>query len=115
MAEHNLTPEQERHVESHAPYMKVFWTLLVFTILEYGYASFLDLGFAPLVIGLLLMALVKAALVGWYFMHLKFEGRWVYLLLIPAMFLAVVLVVALIPDMAFPATSIDEPSVGMGL
>src|SRR5690349_658502 len=37
----------------------------------------------PMLLGLLIMAVTKAALVGIYFMHLKFEGRWVYYMLIP--------------------------------
>lgn len=40
----------------------------------------------------------KAALVALFFMHLKYEGRWKYVLLIPVAFLAVVLVIALYPD-----------------
>ncbi|MEQ8763140.1 MAG: cytochrome C oxidase subunit IV family protein [Planctomycetota bacterium] len=40
----------------------------------------------------------KAALVVLFFMHLKYEGRWKYTLLIPVAFLAVVLVMALYPD-----------------
>jgi cytochrome c oxidase subunit IV len=103
MTEHNLTPEQERHIESHAPYMKVFWSLLVLTVLEYAYARFLEsrLPFAYLVAGLMVLAIIKAFLVGWFFMHLKFEGRWVYLMLVPVCFLAVALVTGLAPDMAF--------------
>jgi cytochrome c oxidase subunit IV len=103
MVERNLTPEQERHVESHTAYMKVFWALLVLTILEYAYARFLEgrISFAALVGGLMVLALTKAFLVGWYFMHLKFEGRWVYMMLIPAAFLATVVVTGLTPDMAF--------------
>lgn len=101
MADHNLTADKERHVESHAPYMKVFWALLVFTILEYLYARFLPLGFAPLVAGLMVMAITKAFLVGWYFMHLKFEGRWIYLMLVPVGLLAVIVVLGLTPDIAF--------------
>ena len=101
MSGHNLTADQERHVESHAPYLKVFWALLVFTILEYLYARFLpDLGFAPLVAGLLAMAIVKAGLVGWYFMHLKFEGRWIYMMLVPVGLLALIVVTGLVPDIA---------------
>ena len=103
MAERNLTPEQERHVESHAPYLKVFWALLVLTVLEYAYARFLEgkITFASLVAGLMVLAVTKAFLVGWFFMHLKFEGRWVYMLLVPVCFLAVVVVTGLTPDMAF--------------
>ena len=103
MAERNLTPEQERNVESHAPYMKVFWSLLVLTVLEYAYARFLEgrLSFASLVGGLMVLAITKAFLVGWFFMHLKFEGRWIYMMLVPVCLLAVIVVTGLAPDMAF--------------
>ncbi len=103
MSERNLTPDQERYVESHAPYMKVFWSLLVLTVLEYAYARFLEgkMPFASLVAGLMVLAVTKAFLVGWFFMHLKFEGRWVYMMLVPACFLAIVVVTGLAPDMAF--------------
>ena len=46
------------------------------------------------------MAFFKAALVGYYFMHVKFEGKWVFAMIIPACILAVLVVVALIPDVA---------------
>jgi cytochrome c oxidase subunit 4 len=99
----NLTDDQEKYVESHAPYMKVFWTLLVLTVLEYAYARFLEgrISFVSLVAGLMILAITKAFLVGWFFMHLKFEGRWVYLMLVPVCCLAVVVVTGLAPDMAF--------------
>ena len=38
-------------------------------------------------------------MVGWYFMHLKFEGNWVYIMIVPAVILAVMLTMALCPDM----------------
>jgi len=77
MAETNLTHEQEMEVESHTgQYMKVFFILLVFTIAEYCYASFLHLSFFTLVVGLMAMALFKASLVGLYFMHLKYDERY---------------------------------------
>ena len=108
MTDHNLTPEQERHVESHAPYFKVFGALLALTILEYVYASFVKPPFLTLIVGLMAMALIKAAMVAWYFMHLKFEGRWIYLMVIPVLILATILTVALIPDMSFPPRANDD-------
>jgi cytochrome c oxidase subunit 4 len=99
MSDHNLTPEQERHVESHAPYLKVFLSLLILTVLEYGYAK-LPLSFPALVAGLMVLAGTKAFLVGWFFMHLKFEGRWIYMMLVPVCLLAVAVVVGLAPDIA---------------
>jgi cytochrome c oxidase subunit 4 len=46
----------------------------------------------------LTIASMKAAFVALYFMHLKFEGKLIYLILIIPVFLCLVLVIALIPD-----------------
>ena len=100
MSETNLTHDQEMHVESHAPYMKVWAALAVLTVIEYFYARTLKDSFGPLVIGLMFWAVIKASLVGWFFMHLKFEGKWVYAMLIPAGLLAMVFIFALVPDVA---------------
>jgi cytochrome c oxidase subunit IV len=108
MAETNLTHDQEMHVESHAPYLKVFFALLIFTIMEYFYAM-LPISFPALVVGLLAMAITKATLVGWYFMHLKFEGRWVYFMIVPAGVLAMIFVLALYPDIGMQPVS-EQPA-----
>jgi cytochrome c oxidase subunit 4 len=105
MAEHAATThpleesaeEQESHIGT---YLRVFGALLVFTILEYFYAKIFADHFVLLVFGLMTLASVKAGLVGIFFMHLKFEGRWVYYMLVPAAFLATVLMCGLYPDMA---------------
>jgi cytochrome c oxidase subunit IV len=44
------------------------------------------------------IASIKAAFVALFFMHLKFEGKLIYLILLVPVFLSVVLVVSLIPD-----------------
>ena len=54
------------------------------------------------------MALVKAGLVGYYFMHVKFEGKWVYLTIIPAIFMAMVVVLGLVPDIALHQRSTHD-------
>lgn len=100
---HPITTEG---VELHEPevadrtYLKVFLALLIFTVLEYFYARFTQDHFLALLLGLTALAVTKAALVAIFFMHLKFEGGWVYLLLVPATLLAVALVLALYPDIA---------------
>ena len=53
--------------------------------------------------------MIKAGLVGWYFMHLKFEGNWVYILIVPAFVLATILVLALMPDMAMKPETEENP------
>ena len=99
---------EEHQMEAHAPYLKVWFWLAVLTGVEYFYAFFLKDYFLILVLGLLFLALIKAGMVGWYFMHLKFEGNWVYILIVPACILATIIVLALCPDQAMKPTDIDE-------
>jgi cytochrome c oxidase subunit 4 len=105
----NVTLDQELEVESHAPYLKVWFALLVFTLIEYEYAHIFRSAFLVLVLGLMFWAVIKASLVGWYFMHLKFEGLWVYYMLIPAGILAAVFIFALYPDMAMHPVTEENP------
>ncbi len=105
---------EEHQQEAHAPYLWVWLWLAVLTLVEYFYAAGLKDFFAILLVGLLVLAGIKAGLVGWYFMHLKFEGNWVYLLIVPAIILATILVLALVPDQAMKPTDEDaEESVRM--
>jgi cytochrome c oxidase subunit IV len=110
----NMTALQHEHAESHVrTYLKVFVALLVFTILEYFYAKFasrFQFHIALLILGLMSLAIIKAALVGMYFMHLKFEGRWVYFMIVPAGVLATIFVLALYPDIGMQPVSEMPPS-----
>ena len=58
----------------------------------------------------LLVATIKATLVAMFFMHLKFEGKLIYLIFIVPLILCVLLTVALIPDVLLPAKSIHNSS-----
>jgi cytochrome c oxidase subunit IV len=87
----------------------VFGALAVLTAVEYYYAAVFKDHFAILLTGLLLLAAVKAGLVGWYFMHLKFEGNWVYIMIVPAMILATIIVLALCPDMVLKYETEENP------
>ena len=99
----------EHATEAHAPYLKVFAALAVLTAIEYYYAAIFKDHFAVLLTGLLALAVVKAGLVGWYFMHLKFEGNWVYIMIVPAMILAAIIVLALCPDMVLKYETEENP------
>ena len=52
----------------------------------------------------LTIASIKATFVALYFMHLKFEGKLIYLILLLPVFLCVVLVLGLIPDIVHGLT-----------
>jgi cytochrome c oxidase subunit 4 len=56
----------------------------------------------------LTIASIKAAFVALYFMHLKFEGKLIYLILLLPVFLCIVLVISLIPDIVH-ALGFDVP------
>jgi cytochrome c oxidase subunit IV len=100
---------EEHRTESHAPYWTIWFALLVLTLIEYYYASYLKDVFLILLLGLLFLAVIKAGLVGWFFMHLKFEGNWVYILIVPAFVLATIFVMALLPDVTLKENADDVP------
>lgn len=116
---HLMSPSEiaeEHQEEAHAPYLLVWFWLAILTGVEYFYAAGWKDFFTILLVGLLVLAGIKAGLVGWYFMHLKFEGKWVYLLIVPAIILATILVLALVPDQALKPADIEteESSASIG-
>ena len=91
----------------HPNYMLIWVVLLVLTVLEVAVAFFPQWfpeggdGIIISTIALLLgMAFVKAGLVAWYFMHLKFEQKNFVLIVSFPLVLACVLVILLWPDVA---------------
>jgi cytochrome c oxidase subunit 4 len=95
------THEAQEESESHASlYLRVWVVLLILTVVEYFYAKVFADAFMGLVVGLMVVASIKAALVGQYFMHVKWEGKWIYGVMVPAAILACVLIGGLMPDIA---------------
>jgi caa(3)-type oxidase subunit IV len=45
------------------------------------------------------VAVAKAALVGWIFMHLKFDWRKLYFMIVPAFILGTMMMMVFLPDM----------------
>jgi cytochrome c oxidase subunit 4 len=96
------------HAEGHAghgptmmSYLVVGIALSIFTAVSFGVNYMVqhrglatETGFA-LILG---VAIVKASLVGAYFMHLKFDWRLVYFMLIPAFILGTMMMIVLLPD-----------------
>jgi len=72
-------PETPAHKTPHnarVMYLGVFAALAVFTALEVGVSRpQLGIGKAPMVAALVALALAKAGLVAFYFMHLRHEMR----------------------------------------
>ena len=93
----------------HPNYMKIWVVLMVLTVLEVAGALLPGekyLGHVEGIHGitsvlLLGMACVKAGLVAAYFMHLKFEHKNFVMIVSFPLVLACVLVILLLPDVAF--------------
>src|SRR2546429_1602221 len=81
------------------PYVVVFVVLAVVTLVELSVYS-LGLPHLETIIILVILATVKASLVVAYYMHLRYEPRWVAL--IPSAGLALVAVLVAAPPAALP-------------
>ena len=99
----------ERHGHAEAtphhsvPYFLIFGLLVVLTVVTVAVAFIEIRSEIAKVLLALAIASVKASAVAYFFMHLKFEGKLIYLILIVPLLLCVLLVVALIPDIVYGA------------
>ena len=78
-------------------YLAVIIVLAIVTLAEVG-VYYLHLPHTYLVIALVLMALYKAFMVAWYFMHLRSEKWSLAVITLIPLFLAVDLYLGLLPD-----------------
>ena len=88
--------------KEHPKYMRIFWILLVLTILEVVVAlPFLKAALGQTLTAILLigMACSKALYVALYFMHLKFEQRTLMIIALTPFIICVFLVFMLLPDL----------------
>lgn len=96
---------------SHPPYAVIFWMLCIFTALSWAADELQQ--FIPnmgvLAVIVLAIATAKALCVMLYFMHLKFERNWKYVLLAPTFILACGLPLALLPDVGVHYYDVDVP------
>lgn len=87
------------HETAHHPYYKVLVWLTAFTIAEIVWAlPHVGLPRGLLIGGLAVMAATKALLVGLYYMHLRYEGKLLWGVILFPCLLVVVMIVGLLPD-----------------
>ena len=80
-------------------YYAIFTALVVLTILTVLVAFHRFQSEAVNLLLAMLVAATKATLVALFFMHLKFEGKLIYMIFIVPLCLCVLLIVALLPDL----------------
>ncbi|HWH79315.1 MAG TPA: cytochrome C oxidase subunit IV family protein [Candidatus Binatus sp.] len=85
--------------EAHSTgaYIKIFWLLLILTIVE---VAIVYMGLPKMLLAVLLVtfAVWKAALVAMHFMHLKFEKKTLTIVALAPFVLCVFLILMLLPD-----------------
>ncbi len=103
---------QHEHVDGHpsVKYFSIFVALCVCTLLSVLF-DVIHLPPALLVSLVLAVAVAKALYVLTYFMHLKFEGKWKFVILAPTVILAIGLVIGLAPDIGMRYYVRDIPQV----
>lgn len=109
--EHNYDSGHDSGHQHHAVnYTAIFGLLCVCTVLSIGFDLAKESLSKPTLIVLILgVAVCKASFVLLYFMHIKFERAWKYVLLAPTAVLACALPFALAPDIAFHYYNVIVP------
>jgi cytochrome c oxidase subunit 4 len=97
------------HDHQNVKYAYVFAALCVFTGISWALDIVHGIPKAMVVALVLAVAVAKALCVMMFFMHLKFEGNWKYLILAPTSILATGLMIALAPDQALHYYTPDVP------
>ena len=102
MANHPADHPHDEHSQHHGSlglFTMVFLGLLALTITSFAIANS-PLMDNPLVgwVGMMTVSVCKALMVILFFMHLKWEANWKYVLTIPASIMSVFLILMLVPD-----------------
>lgn len=107
--------------QSHAyvKYSTIFFALcictvlsIIFDVIDLREKNLLGLnGVVLLSLAVLAIACAKALFVLIYFMHLKFEGKWKYVLLSPTIVLAMGLTIAITPDIGIHYYTNESPQI----
>jgi cytochrome c oxidase subunit 4 len=113
MSQHGHDEHDSGH-ESHggiAQYIYVFIALCVLTSMSFfTYSSYWPFHDQPNIGRSFMMAVscTKALLVILFFMHVKYEANWKYVLTIPAAFMSLFLLLALVPDIGMRGHWLSE-------
>lgn len=100
------------HENHHVNYLAVFFALCGFTALSVVFDVLKFENHAITIVLVMAVAVAKALCVMMFFMHLKFEGNWKYVLLAPTTILAIGLPLALMPDIGVAYYTPTAPQYG---
>ncbi len=102
MATPNTTEYDHDDPDHHAAmvkaYLVVFLALAVFTLLSFIINAIFGIGSTLGAALIMAVAVVKACLVGFIFMHLKWDWYKLYFMILPAFIIATMMIIVLLPD-----------------
>ena len=98
------------HAHPHVNYLLIFGALCIFTLLSVVF-DIIELTKPVTAVLVLAVAAAKALCVMMFFMHLKFDGAWKFVLLMPTFILACGLPLALAPDVGLHYYTQQVPQV----
>ncbi|HBL44291.1 cytochrome C oxidase subunit IV family protein [Gimesia sp.] len=109
----------DQHDHAYVKYSSIFYALcictglsIVFDVIDLKKQNIIGMnGVVLLAVLVLAVACAKALFVLIYFMHLKFEGRWKYVLLSPTIVLAMGLTIAITPDIGIHYYTNEAPQI----
>jgi cytochrome c oxidase subunit 4 len=97
---------------THVNYWAIFGALCILTAVSWIADELKgNMGAVLLVLVVLTVASFKAMFVMLYFMHLKFEGKWKFVLLAPTTVLALAIVAGLMPDIGSHYYDVQVPQI----
>ena len=120
--QHTLPTSPSEEASHHVNYMAIFKLLCILTAVSVaadviggskGVEGALGVTPAKIIVGVIVLTIAcfKALSVLLYFMHIKFEGGWKYVLLLPTTILAVAIGVTLTPDIGLHYYDVQVPQV----
>ncbi len=98
-----MSTSQETRIHKHPNYIGVFWVLAALTAIEVA-VTYLPVPRIPVLVPL---AILKAALVALFYMHLKYDRRIFSAIFLMGLLMALILIFALIVIFAPPL--LDAP------
>lgn len=101
---HDYSHDEQLHAPAgNGKYVAVFLSLCILTAMSFMIGNSEAIMSTPSVgwTGMLAVSCAKAMLVILFFMHLKWEANWKYVLTIPASMMSVFLLVMLVPDIGW--------------
>ena len=104
----------DEHGHGHGGLAKYIWVFIALCLLTtasfFTYSSYWPYHDKPQIGWAFMMAVscTKAMLVILFFMHVKYEANWKYVLTIPAAFMSIFLILALVPDVGMRGRMASE-------